>query len=348
MKNSSLLQIGGAVAGAALLQTLYRFFSPLLPFTAPSWDVLVILLIGAILGWLILPAQVQKGYNWLNSLSSNELFAATLGCLLGLIGGSLAAIPLGMLPAPLGRILPFLSMIFFLHLGISSMVRRPNDILTWTDRFRAIQTATPPITEAKESEPNMVLLDTSAIIDGRITDITKTGFVRSKLTVPNFILNELQYIADSPDPIRRKRGRRGLEVLNTLRTDCPLPFEVVDMDVSEVREADAKLVALARHLLCPIMTNDYNLNRVAGLQGVQVLNINDLANAVKAAYLPGEELTVKVIQEGREQGQGVGYLDDGTMVVVDDGRYRLNSTLDVVVTKVLQTSAGRMIFSKMV
>ena len=166
------------------------------------------------------------------------------------------------------------------------------------------------------------------------------------MLVPNFVLVELQHIADSADPIRRKRGRRGLEVLNVLRTECPIPFQISDIDVSEVREVDSKLVALARHLNVPIMTNDYNLNRVAGLQGVTVLNINDLASAVKAAYLPGEELTVKLIQEGRESGQGVGYLEDGTMVVVEEGRRQLNRTVDVIVTKVLQTSAGRMIFAK--
>jgi len=194
----------------------------------------------------------------------------------------------------------------------------------------------------------VILLDTSTIIDGRITDISRTGFIRETLLVPNFILSELQYIADSSDPLRRNRGRRGLDVLNMLQNDSPIPIRITDMDVSEVREADSKLVALARHLSCPIMTNDYNLNRVAEIQGVTILNINDLANAVKAAYLPGEELMVKVIQEGREAGQGVGYLDDGTMIVVEDGRHHINQRMTVIVTKVLQTSAGRMIFARMV
>ncbi|MFO7537640.1 MAG: TRAM domain-containing protein, partial [Chloroflexota bacterium] len=148
------------------------------------------------------------------------------------------------------------------------------------------------------------------------------------------------------DPLRRNRGRRGLDVLTILQSEAPIPTRVTDMDVSEVREVDSKLVSLARHLQCPIMTNDYNLNRVAEIQGVRVLNINDLANAVKAAYLPGEELTVKVIQEGREVDQGVGYLEDGTMVVIEEGEDLINKNITVTVTKVLQTTAGRMIFAK--
>jgi uncharacterized protein YacL len=197
-----------------------------------------------------------------------------------------------------------------------------------------------------EEKERVILLDTSVIIDGRIADISKTGFIQASLLVPNFVLMELQHIADSADPLRRNRGRRGLDVLTILQNEAPIPTRITDMDVSEVREVDSKLVSLARHLQCPIMTNDYNLNRVAEIQGVRVLNINDLANAVKAAYLPGEELTVKVIQEGREADQGVGYLEDGTMVVIEEGEYLINKTVTVTVTKVLQTTAGRMIFAK--
>ena len=164
------------------------------------------------------------------------------------------------------------------------------------------------------------------IIDGRITDISKTGFIRSTLLVPNFIFLELQHVADSAETLRRNRGRRGLEVLSILQNETQIPISFTDMDITEIREADSKLIALARHLHCPIMTNDYNLNRVADLQGITVLNINDLANAVKALYLPGEELDVKIIQEGKEFGQGVGYLEDGTMVVVEDGHSFLDQT----------------------
>ncbi len=167
------------------------------------------------------------------------------------------------------------------------------------------------------------------------------------LLIPRFVLNELQYIADSPDSLRRQRGRRGMEVLSQLQKETTVPVRISDIDVEGVREVDDKLVILARQLRCPILTNDYNLNRVAELQGVAVLNVNELANAVKSVLLPGETLSVNIIQEGKEAGQGVGYLDDGTMVVVEDGRERLNAETNVMVTKVLQTAAGRMIFARL-
>jgi uncharacterized protein YacL len=190
-----------------------------------------------------------------------------------------------------------------------------------------------------------ILLDTSAIIDGRIADISQTGFISGALVVPRFVLDELQRIADSADTMRRNRGRRGLEMLNRLQKDATVPIEITDANVEGVAEVDGKLVQLARKLHCPIITNDFNLNRVAELQGVKVLNINELANAVKPVLLPGEDLFIKIMQDGKELGQGVGYLDDGTMIVVEGGRQYMNSTIEVNVTRVLQTVAGRMIFA---
>jgi uncharacterized protein YacL len=184
------------------------------------------------------------------------------------------------------------------------------------------------------------------IIDGRIVDIVRTGFLAGSLLIPRFVLAELQHIADSGDKLRRQRGRRGLEVLANLQKDPRLPVHISDIDVEGAREVDDKLVILARQMHSPILTNDFNLNRVAELQGVTILNINDLANAVKAVFLPGEELTVRIIQEGREARQGVGYLDDGTMVVVQDGSELVGQDVETSVTKVLQTAAGRMIFAK--
>jgi uncharacterized protein YacL len=200
---------------------------------------------------------------------------------------------------------------------------------------------------ARKDKEEFVLLDTSVIIDGRIADISQTGFIHGTIMIPRFVLNELQHIADSPDALRRNRGRRGLDMLNKLQKESQVPIRITDMDVSDVREVDNKLVRLSKDLSCPIITNDYNLNRVAELQGVKVLNINELANAVKAVVLPGEAITVQVIQEGKELGQGVGYLDDGTMVVVEDGRRHLEQTIEVNVTRVLQTVAGRMIFAQL-
>jgi uncharacterized protein YacL len=233
----------------------------------------------------------------------------------------------------------------FCYLSVVILSLRQNDLRSLLGSLRPIlSTSSNP---EKSAEEEYILLDTSVIIDGRITDIGKTGFLRSTLLVPSFVLSELQHIADSADTLRRNRGRRGLEVLGILQQDLPIPIKITDMDVSDVRDVDSKLVALARDLRCPIMTNDYNLNRVAELQGVPVLNINDLANAVKAAYLPGEELSVKIIQEGKEYGQGVGYLEDGTMVVVEDGQQHIGEEKSVTVTKVLQTTAGRMIFARL-
>jgi uncharacterized protein YacL len=198
----------------------------------------------------------------------------------------------------------------------------------------------------KERPSEKVLVDTSAIIDGRIADIGQTGFIAGTLVVPRFVLEELQHIADSPDSLRRNRGRRGLDILGRLQKETAVPVEISDAEVDGTHEVDAKLVKLARLWHCPIITNDFNLNRVASLQGVKVLNINELAHAVKPILLPGEEMSVKIIQDGKELGQGVGYLDDGTMIVVEGGKPYIGSTVDVTVTRVLQTIAGRMIFAQ--
>jgi uncharacterized protein YacL len=191
-----------------------------------------------------------------------------------------------------------------------------------------------------------LLLDSSVIIDGRIADISQTGFLRGTLLVPRFVLNEVQHVSDSSDALRRSRGRRGLEILSQLQENSAIPLRITDRDFENIKEVDDKLVMLAKQLRCPILTTDYGLNRVAKLQGVVVLNINELANAVKNIYLPGETLALKIIQEGKEYGQGVGYLDDGTMVVVQGGSKYIDKTLEITVTKVLQTAAGRMIFAQ--
>jgi len=190
------------------------------------------------------------------------------------------------------------------------------------------------------------LVDTSAIIDGRIADISEAGFIPGTLVLPRFVLDELRHIADSADALRRNRGRRGLDILNRLQKESPVPIEITDNDFEDLQEVDSKLVRMASIYGCPIVTNDFNLNRVAELEGVRVLNINQLANAVKSVVLPGEEMAIRVIQEGKETGQGVGFLEDGTMVVVEGGRRHLNDEIEITVTRVLQTVAGRMIFAQ--
>jgi uncharacterized protein YacL len=196
-------------------------------------------------------------------------------------------------------------------------------------------------------DENMKILDTSVIIDGRVADITETGFIEGPLLIPQFILGELQHIADSSDPVKRTRGKRGLEVLHHIQKQVNVDVRIVDKDFPAVKEVDAKLIELAKEVHGKIITNDSNLNKVAELQGISVLNINELANAIKPVVLPGEDMNVKILKEGKEMGQGVAYLDDGTMIVVDNGRRYMGKTIDVIVTSVLQTPAGRMIFARL-
>lgn len=199
--------------------------------------------------------------------------------------------------------------------------------------------------KTKGESTRMKLLDTSVIIDGRISDICEAGFIEGTVVAPQFILNELQHIADSSDPLKRARGRRGLDILNKLQKSPQVKIEVMDIDFPKVKEVDSKLIALAKELSADILTNDFNLNKIAQIQGVNVLNINQLANAVKPIVLPGESMNVTITRQGKERGQGVAYLDDGTMVVVEQGENLMNQGVDVVVTSILQTPAGRMIFA---
>ncbi|MCF6139500.1 PIN/TRAM domain-containing protein [Pseudalkalibacillus berkeleyi] len=199
---------------------------------------------------------------------------------------------------------------------------------------------------AEESSAILKILDTSVIIDGRIADVCQTGFLEGPIVIPQFVLEELQHIADSSDVLKRNRGRRGLDILNRIQKDLSVKVEIYEGDFEDVHEVDSKLVKLGKLVSGIVVTNDYNLNKVCEFQGVPVLNINDLANAVKPVVLPGEELNVQVIKDGKEQNQGVGYLDDGTMIVVEGGRDYIGKTIEVIVTSVLQTSAGRMIFAK--
>ena len=204
-----------------------------------------------------------------------------------------------------------------------------------------------PFSKTVPQSGNSKILDTSVIIDGRIAAITETGFIEGALIIPQFVLNELQHIADSSDSIKRTRGKRGLEVLHHIQKQANVDVRIVDRDYPAVKEVDSKLIELAKEVRGKIITNDSNLNKVAELQGIEVLNINELANAIKPVVLPGEEINVKILKEGKEMGQGVAYLDDGTMIVVDNGRKQMGKTIDVIVTSVLQTPAGRMIFARL-
>lgn len=342
-----IFRIIGAIAGAAAASMGGFQFAQWLGIRPEAYTIIFGLL-GFLAGLILTPYLTTRPLRairrQLSHMSAGRLAAIIAGIFLGLVAAALLSLPLSLLPAPFRQIMPLATAVVFCYLSVVILTTRQNDLQSLFNSFR------PGTVEGQgertRTSDTVILLDTSVIIDGRIADISQTGFIQGTLLIPNFVLFELQHIADSADPLRRNRGRRGLEILSILQNESPIPTRITDMDVSEVRDVDSKLVSLARHLRCPIMTNDYNLNRVAEIQGITVLNINDLANAVKAIFLPGEELSVKIIQEGRELGQGVGYLDDGTMVVVEEGRRLINSTRNVTVTKVLQTAAGRMIFAK--
>jgi len=302
-----------------------------------------------IVGFAILPYLTIVPAGWLitrvEALSTAEFVTAVIGLLLGLLMGLFLGIPLTGLPDPWGEWLP-LGVSLFLGLGMLGLtVAKRRDLLLAAETVGLLRRPVAEDDGARRGDPQIVV-DTSAIIDGRIAEIVESGFIYGTLVVPRFVLDELQHIADSSDTLRRNRGRRGLEILNRMQKDASTPVRIVEDEVPDVPEVDAKLVALARERSRVILTNDFNLNRVAELQGVRVMNINSLANAVKPAVLPGEELRVRVIQEGKEAGQGVGFLDDGTMIVVEGGARHIDKDLDVSVTRVLQTVAGRMIFAQ--
>ncbi len=301
-------------------------------------------------GFAILPYITVVPASWLvrqvQVLSTAEFVTAVAGLLIGLLMGLLLGLPLAALPAPVGTYAP-VAVSLFLGLGMTGLtVAKRDDLVVAAEAIGVFRRADArgPV-DVQNPEPHMVV-DTSVLIDGRVAEIVDSGFLFGTLVVPRFVLDELQHIADSSDTLRRNRGRRGLEILSRMQKDLPTPILIVDDAFPEIKEVDAKLIALAKTRSRAILTNDYNLNRVAELQGIRVLNVNSLANAIKPAVLPGEELRVRVIQEGKEAGQGVGFLDDGTMIVVEGGNRFIDRELDVSVTRVLQTVAGRMIFAQ--
>jgi len=336
--------IGGLVGLALAASTRVFGESP-----SGGWLLVAWVVAWVVVGFAILPYLTVVPAGWLlrqiEQLSTAEFVTAVVGLLLGLLMGLLLGLPLSAFPDPLGTWLP-LGVSLFLGLGMVGLtVAKRDDLILAAEAIGIVRRPTPEQRATTAGDPHIVV-DTSAIIDGRIAEIVESGFIYGTLVVPKFVLDELQHIADSSDTLRRNRGRRGLEILNRVQKESTTPVEILDEDVPEIAEVDAKLVALARVRSKAILTNDFNLNRVAELQGVRVLNINSLANAVKPAVLPGEELRVRVIQEGKEPGQGVGFLDDGTMIVVEGGVRYIDKDLDVAVTRVLQTVAGRMIFAQ--
>lgn len=334
---------------------------------------LIFLVLGFFFSPMILK-KIEQFIRWtegrLQKMPVSDLIGGSIGLIIGLIiaslfGPSLRGIPIA------GRYLPILTSVVMGYLGLSLGIKKREELLTLNpgrlfpgkeQKKKDLLTELSEMVKSRSEQGGeketqglkpegktgcpYKILDTSAIIDGRIADVFQTGFVDGVIVIPKFVLTELQHIADSSDGLKRNRGRRGLDILNAMRKDMNSHIHIEDMDFPEVAEVDGKLVRLAQTMGGDILTTDFNLNKVAELQGVRVLNINDLVNALKPVYLPGEDMVVHVLKEGKEQRQGIGYLDDGTMIVVEMGKKFINQRIYTTVTSVLQTSAGRMIFVK--
>lgn len=276
--------------------------------------------------------------------SGEDILITVFGAMIGLLVSAPFVNILSKLHI-LGTIIGIILAIIVASLGAEIAIKKKEEIIgLFTNMKKAGDAKDKKVKQKCKGVPKV--LDTSVIIDGRILDISKTRFIEGTLVIPNFVLDELRHIADSSDNLKRKRGRRGLDILNNIQKDSDMDVLITDKDFPEIAEVDSKLIKLAQVLKGMVLTNDFNLNKVAAVHGIPVLNINELANAVKPIVLPGEEMTIQIIKDGKEQEQGIAYLDDGTMIVVEGAKRQIGEIMNVIVTSVLQTAAGRMIFAK--
>ncbi|NEX49736.1 PIN/TRAM domain-containing protein [Lactococcus lactis] len=351
-----VMTVIGASLGVAVVPSILKVF---------GWDTGILQneavdgVIGAIIFIIlsfIFAGSMLNGLKKIDSriskMNMSKMVFNIIGIVLGLLVGVIGSIPLRFLNVPiLSNIISFILVLVMIYLGYVLFDRRGDEIARVLFRKRREAMATEPAEVAEEvvsesKSNNSILLDTSSIIDGRILDVIKTGFISDKIIVPNFVILELQLISDSSDPLKRAKGRRGLDLVNELTKFDQV--EISQVDFPDVREVDTKLLKYASSTGSKLVTNDFNLNKVAEIQGVQVLNINDLANAVKTQLVVGEHINVQIIRAGSERQQGVAYLPDGTMIVIEDTAKLIDKTVTVEVAKVLQTSAGRMIFADLV
>ncbi len=319
--------------------------------SAPSLDLpadagaVIIGLVGALVGLILTPwitvRPVQAMNKAIREMPIHVFFVAMIGAFVGLGIGLMVSYPLSLLPVPLSSFVPPAASLVCGYIGVTVFRNRAREI--WDMLFDRTNSKIARAVAAQSSR--QMLVDTSVLIDGRIVEISKTGFLGGTLLIPRFVMTELHQVADSSDTLRRNRGRRGLIKLNELQRNNITPVKVIDDDIDDIPEVDNKLVALAIQMEAYLLTNDYPLSKVAESQGVTVLNMNLLANAVRSVYIPGETFPLHIIQEGRDSGQGVGYLDDGTMVVVENGKDYIDRTVRVTVTKLINREAGRMIFA---
>lgn len=360
-----LLTIVGFIVGYTITSLVIRldFFSGIINLKPHSVSIIVSYAIGiGIIGfifYLISPFMIKIVWKIIDLMESglqriptNEIIIGASGLIIGLIianliVGSFTKLLTGnSILSVIGSIITIITNLIFGTLGLNIAIKKREDfynIFTFLRRFGKDKKGKGDL---KTVSCSPKILDTSVIIDGRILDILKTGFVEGPIIVPSFVLEELRHIADSSDALKRTRGRRGLDILNEMQKELNLSVEICEKDFENIQEVDSKLLKLGQVMSGKIITNDFNLNKVAEFQGVPVLNINELANAIKPVVIPGEEMRIQIVKDGKESGQGVAYLDDGTMIVVEGGRRFLGEIIDVIVTSVLQTAAGRMIFAK--
>lgn len=342
-----VLIVAGAMLGSYFITEFILLQIGISAFT-PFWFVIegiVICLIALI--FAALTPKIVDGFLWvvhdfsmrISNRSTKELISGFVGLIGGLVIAFLIAIPLNALP--FGGFISIILIIFFGYSGLSIGLLKKDDISELVRSTRVFKKTPKP-----ERKHYLGILDTSAIIDGRFADVYRTGFLDGTFILPGFVLDELKRVADNSDPLKKERGRRGLNILNDLKAEFEDAYVMVDRDYEDIKEVDTKIIHLAAEMKTKIFTNDYNLNRMARVQSITVLNINDLAHALKSVVLPGEELTANIIRAGKEENQGVAYLDDGTMIVVENGKQYVGLTLTLEVTSALQTSNGKMIFAK--
>ncbi|WP_125153898.1 PIN/TRAM domain-containing protein [Clostridium rectalis] len=330
---SQLQYLHGNPIKGALFLILCVLLSGLILYLVSPWIIFVIIKV---------MDYVEKN---IQRLPANEVLIGTVGAILGLAISALFVNLLARLPV-VGVVLAVVIAVVMAALGANIALRKREDIMTLFANLKRTGGSSTKEKKHKGHKAEPKVLDTSVIIDGRIFDICQTGFIEGSLIIPNFVLEELRHIADSSDGLKRNRGRRGLDILNKIQKELNIDVQIYEKDFPDIAEVDSKLLKLAQVLSGKVITNDYNLNKVAEFQGVPVLNINELANAVKPVVLPGEEMNIQIIKDGKESGQGIAYLDDGTMIVVEGGRRHIGEIVDVIVTSVLQTAAGRMIFAR--
>lgn len=314
----------------------------------------IVTILGALLLFLfsyLVKDYIIRAFKWVEEqlikIPLGDLLFGSLGLILGLVIAYLVNVSIKDISWPfVSQVVPIFLTILLGYLGFQIGFKRREEFINVLQGNRKERDKRKGKGEEAVDKLRPKILDTSVIIDGRIADICQTYFLEGTIVIPQFVLGELQHIADSSDVLKRNRGRRGLDVLNRIQKEIDVKVEIYEGDFEDVPEVDSKLIRLAKELDGDLVTNDYNLNKVSDLQGVRVLNINDLANAVKPVVLPGEELVVQVIKDGKEEKQGIAYLDDGTMIVVEEGKDYIGKTIEVLITSVLQTSAGRMIFAK--